>query len=129
MDPSAADTAVLQAEGSLLNDTLTITLTEVLPNTGIFEGAVQTRFAAEAAENNAIETAGGERIVFRHLDALQATGEPNVQVEAAAMAQTGFDGRLAVVRDDGATETKLFNARRPAASALGRKRTTSDRKR
>ncbi len=109
-DSSAADTAVIQAGGSVLNDSLTIGLTEILPNSGLFEGAVPTRYGVQAEENESIEAAGGERIVFKHLDALQATGEPNVLVEAYAEAETGGDGRLAVVRDDGATETALFNA-------------------
>lgn len=109
-DPSAADTAIIQAGGSVLNDSLTIELTEILPNSGLFEGAVPTRHGAQAEENEIIEAAGGERILFKHLDALQATGEPNVLVEAYAEAETGGDGHLAVVRDDGATETALFNA-------------------
>lgn len=109
-DPTAADIAVIQAEGSLLNDSLTIQLTEILPNSGLFEGAVPTRHGAQAEENETIEAAGGERILFKHLDALQATGEPNVQVEAFVEAETGGDGHLAIVRGDYATETRLFNA-------------------
>ncbi|MDE0021194.1 MAG: hypothetical protein OXT69_07410 [Candidatus Poribacteria bacterium] len=109
-DPSIADTALIQAEGSILNDSLTIKLTEMLPNSGLFEGAVPTRYGVQAEQNETIEAAGGERILFKHLDALQATGEPNVLVEAHAEAETGGDGRLAIVRGDDAAETRLFNA-------------------
>ena len=109
-DGAETETAVVEASGEALGDALTIALRETLPDSGVFEGVAPTRHDSEARANEAIEAAGGETVRFRHLDALQATGEPQVRVETAAAVETGGDARLAVVREDYAAQLERFNA-------------------
>ncbi|HGJ64709.1 TPA: hypothetical protein ENS27_04885, partial [bacterium] len=75
-------------------------------NTGSFIGAIETEYNTEGTKNNGkLQVIGGETIEAIYVDALQATGNTNVDVSASAVVDVGNDGKIMI----GKTETGEYD--------------------
>ncbi|MDA1193488.1 MAG: hypothetical protein O3A46_17565, partial [Candidatus Poribacteria bacterium] len=111
VDPNAIDEVSVTVTTDALNDSLTLTLLEIAPDSGAFEALVYTMYSESGEpENDRIDTLGNEVISFRFLDAIQGSGATNVSVTVQAVTQTGFDGDLEIVRTDSRNVMTHFNA-------------------
>lgn len=108
---AAADISQVKTTEDMINDSVSVNLTEVRGSAGIFAGEVKTEYGTSAIPGDGILQVQGEgQVSIGYIDAITDTGETDIPITVSLKVETGHLGAFQVMNAEGTSSISSLNA-------------------